>query len=94
MDFLNRPLTEGEIAFCIIGFGVFFIQAVFGALYEIFGPKKIRTPRLYWHPETRTWHTDGSQEMVNLAMQCAKPGDSITFAKGSHTWGSVPPPQA
>jgi len=86
MSFWDRPMTDGEIAFCVQGFFTLSFCMLMGCLYEIFGPKKIRVPRLYWHPETREWRTDGSFEMCRLALECAKAGDKVTLSPGKHTW--------
>lgn len=90
MSFWDRPMTEGEIQFCVMGFFVLSELLILRVLYETFGPKRIRVPRLYWDPPTREWRTDGSQEMVQLAMECAKVGDVVTLAPGKHKWKSKP----
>lgn len=89
MSFWNRPLTEDQIAFCVIGFGVFFTLPILRAVYEFFAPKKIIAPRLYW--KDGEWYTDGSREMLELAFKIARPGERISLPPGTHTFDAINP---
>jgi hypothetical protein len=71
---------------CILLLGV---QAIYWVLrFHRIQKTHIATPPLYF--DGKTWHCDGSMEMTQRAVDCAKVGEVVSIRGGKHEWRNKP----